>query len=94
MARRMFRYTVPIDDAVHVIPLTGSPVAVAVAEAGRLYPSVEFWAESYEDAVETRRSFQVVGTGQPLPNAAVWVGTCPRVASLVFHLYEVTGGDS
>jgi len=87
--RRMFRYVVPIDDRPHQFNLTGDPVAVAAAGAAR----VEFWAEhtdDHTDATATTRAFQVFGTGQPLPPGARWIGTCPRIGGLVWHLYEVT----
>lgn len=85
--RRMFRYVVPVDDRAHEFKLTGDPVAVAADSLKR----VEFWAEHDEDAGATDRTFRVFGTGQPLPHGAVWRGTCPRIAGLVWHLYEVTG---
>lgn len=85
--RRMYRYVVPIDDQPHVFPLDHSPVAVAASGAF----SVEFWCEHTEGAPPVKRAFQVFGTGQPLPDDARWVGTCPRVeAGLVWHLYEVS----
>jgi hypothetical protein len=88
--RKMFRYTVPVDDQPHEFTLTGDPVAVAIGEHGSVGWSVEFWAEFDEDAGASDRAFQVFGTGHPLPDAARWVGTCPRTAGLIFHLYEVT----
>jgi hypothetical protein len=87
--RRMFRYTVPVDDKAHEFALTSDPVAVAAPQV----EVVEFWAEHDEDegAGAPRRVFQVFGTGHPLPEGAVWVGTCPRIHGLVWHLYELTG---
>lgn len=84
--RAMYRYEVPIDDAPHTIALSHDPVAVAPVAA---YFAVEFWAESCASrAVE--RSFQVFGTGHPLPDGARWVGTCARSPEgLAWHLYEV-----
>jgi hypothetical protein len=88
--RRMFRYTVPIDDRAHTIPLSGSPVAVACSIGGWGEASVEFWAESAEGAPQVTRAFQVFGTGHPLPEDAKWRGTCARTPQgLVFHLYEL-----
>lgn len=84
--RRMYRYVVSVDDQPHVITLTGDPVAVAAIGAW----SVEFWAEHGEPAGRCNRAFQVFGTGQPLPDDARWIGTCPRTETgLVWHLYEV-----
>lgn len=84
--RRMFCYVVSADDQPHVIPLTHSPVAVAAT----MQPGVEFWAEHTAEAIPFKRAFQVFGTGQPLPEAAKWVGTCQRLPlGSVWHLYEV-----
>ena len=86
--RAMFRYEVPIDDQPHTIPLARDPVAVAAATS---WFAVEFWAERPERATMVKRTFQVFGTGHPLPENAHWVGTCARSAEgLVWHLYEVT----
>lgn len=88
--RRMFRYVVPVDDAVHVIPLSHSPVGVAAVTGAHGYVSVEFWAEHTKGAPQVKRAFRVFGTGHPLPDGAKWVATCPRTPSgLVFHLYEI-----
>lgn len=87
MSRRMFRYTVPVDDGIHTFSLTGDPVAFAATADSR---AVEFWAEHDEDAPAPDRAFRVFGTGHSLPPGAVWAGTCPRTAlGLVWHLYEV-----
>lgn len=84
--RRMFRYVISVDDEPHIIPLSHSPVAVAA-----IGPAVvEFWAECTQGAWQPDRTFQVFGTGQPLPADAKWVGTCARtVQGLVWHLYEL-----
>jgi hypothetical protein len=88
--RRMFRYEIPIDDQAHVVPLSHTPVAVAAVAA---WFAVEFWCESTKDAPAGGRAFQVFSTGQPLPDGAKWVGTCPRTEDgLVWHLYEVPRG--
>jgi hypothetical protein len=57
---------------------------------------VEFWAEHNPDEHDERpRTFQVFGTGQPLPDDAHWVGTCDRTPDgLVWHLYEISAGAS
>lgn len=83
MSRQMFRYVVPVDDQQHTFPLTSNPRAVAAADLDL----VEFWAE-HDDDPGILRSFQVYGTGHPLPDDARWVGTCARQSGLVWHLYE------
>lgn len=88
--RRMYRYTVPVDNEAHEVEMssTTDPVAVAASDGLR----VEFWAECLRRAPQARRSFRVFGTGDPLPDDARWAGTCARTSDgLVWHLYEVPG---
>lgn len=68
----------------------GHPWSAAKHETDAVHV-VEFWAEHDPDAyTEEPRTFQVFGTGQPLPDGAAWVGTCDRTPEgLVWHLYEV-----
>lgn len=93
MSRAMFRYQVPVDDQVHWIALRGDPQAFAAifTRVGPGTMAVEFWAEHDTSATARERAFQVFGTGHPLPGAeaARYVGTCARVAGLVWHLYEL-----
>ena len=88
--RRMFRYTVPVDDKPWAFDLTGDPVAVA---NGATLDEVDFWAEFTAGAPKTPHRFQVFGTGHPLPPGGRWVGTCPRVSGLVWHLYELISDE-
>ena len=88
--RQVFRYTVPVDDRPHVIHLTSDPLHVA---NGVTLDEVEFWAEHDMDAPEYPAAFQVAGTGQPLPDGALYVGTAPRTREgLVWHLYRLPLG--
>jgi hypothetical protein len=85
--RRMFRYTVPVDDNPRTFDLTSDPVHVA---NGASLAEVEFWAEFTDGAPKQARHFVVVGTGHPLPPDGRWVGTCPRTPEgIVWHLYEI-----
>ena len=84
--RHMVRYTVPVDDQAWTFDLTGGPVHVG---SGITLDEVDFWAEHTDEAPKTPRRFQVFGTGHVLPRGARWVGTCPRVSGLVWHLYEL-----
>lgn len=86
-SRKMFRYEVPVDGQPHEHLLASDPVAVAAP----VLECVEFWAEQDPEVVPARRVFQVFGTGHPLPDGARWVGTCPRIGGLVWHLYELRG---
>lgn len=90
-ARRMFRYTVPAGNVTWTFELTGDPVHVA---SNFLPGVVEFWAEHDDDAPAVARTFQVFGTGHPLPENAHYVGTCPRTPEgLVWHLYEIVSDE-
>ena len=85
--RRMFRYTIPVDDMPWTFDLTSGPVAVA---NGSTMDEGEFWAEHTEGAPEVARQFRVFGTGHPLPPNARYIGTCPRTREgLVWHLFEI-----
>lgn len=88
--RRMYRYTVPVDDKAWTHWLTGDPVHVA---NGATLDEVEFWAECTEGEPKRPRRFQVFGTNHPLPGNARWVGTCPRVSGLIWHLYELVSDE-
>jgi len=88
--RRMFRYTVPVDDRAHVLELWDTPVAFAAVSRDAGEFSVELWAEHADGGLAIARAYQVFGTGHRLPDGAEWVATCPRTAEgLVFHLYEL-----
>lgn len=93
--KTVLRYEVPIDDKPHTFRLTYGPHKVATKRIGAPHPGVthrvEFWAE-HEDrpgitAVE--RTFQVFGTGHPIPATGRIVGTTERLDGLVWHLYEI-----
>jgi len=90
VTRRIFRYEVPVDDQPHAFTLRGNPLAVEAISRGFLDWAVAFWAENDETQSPCEQTFQVFGTGQPLPDDAEWVGTCSRTeGGLVWHLYEV-----
>jgi hypothetical protein len=85
--RKVFRYQVPIDSTVHIIPLSG-PV-VAVGEGGNPERWLEFWAEHFDGVKAMPRAFQIYGTGQPVHDDAGYVGTTPRdPTGGIWHLYE------
>lgn len=80
----IYRYTVPADDAWHALPLTGSVLHVACRTPG----SVDLWA-LHTDGPAVVRSFRVVGTGHPLPEGSLHVGTSMIPGDrLVWHLLE------
>lgn len=96
--RRILRYEIDVNDEPqrHLIHGEVRKVAATYREdGGRLRPVVEFWAEDIQptpDGELLQRTFQVVGTGHPLPEGAVWRGTTDRTREgFVWHLYELTG---
>jgi hypothetical protein len=89
-ARRMFRYTVPVNGQPWMLGLTGDPVHVAV---GATLDEVDFWAEHADGAPERARWFQVFGTGHPLPPGARYAGTTARERGLVWHLFEIVSDE-
>ena len=72
-ARRMFRYTVPVDDQAWTFDLTGDPVAVA---GGATLDEVESWAEHTDGAAEDAAPFPGVRDG---PSAAAERPPCRDV---------------
>ena len=96
MNRRMLRHWVLVNDRPQDLHV-GDPVHVAAAQLGvgpNAQHIVEFWAEGTLDDLDLpERTFQVFGTGQPLPHNAVWIGTTDRTSEgLVWHLYELLVG--
>jgi hypothetical protein len=86
--RTIFRYVIPVDDEWHSVKMTGLPVHIA---NGRTPDEVEFWAAHDDSQPSTESRFRVFGTGHPLPDRAVYVGTAPRTQEgLVWHLYLLT----
>lgn len=96
--RRMLRYEVEVNDRPQVIALQGPVLHVAglIRGEGWEVPTthvVEFWAEGDPSQQREQRTFQVFGTGHPIPEGAVWRGTTARTPEgLVWHLYELTKG--
>ncbi len=93
--KTVHRHTVPVDDKDHTFHLTSNPHAVAAVRVGGRHV-VEFWVEHHGHDHNGRdyavpRTFQVFGTGHPIPADAKWWGTAGRVDGLVWHLYELRG---
>ncbi|MGP3914351.1 DUF7352 domain-containing protein [Nonomuraea sp. 10N515B] len=93
--KTVLRYEVPIDGRPHTFKLTYGPHKVATKRIGVAHANVthrvEFWVE-HEDrdgVTAVERTFQVFGTGQPIPASAMWCGTTERLDGLVWHLYEL-----
>lgn len=90
MTRRIYRYTVPVDDKVHAITMQGPVLHVG----SRLRATVEFWAEYDDTRPSVTKHFTVVGTGQPLDGDITgyfYIGTAydGGYHNLVWHLLEI-----
>ncbi len=85
MSEAIYRYELPVDGDWHTLPLSGDVLHVDCRAPG----AVEIWALQ-TGAPGLQRSFQVVGTGQPLPEGWKWhVGTCLSPdRQLVWHVVE------
>lgn len=89
--KTVLRYEVPIDDQPHTFRLTHGPHKVATKTIGPTH-RVEFWVEYHEHpdfATAVQRTFQVYGTGHPIPSEARLIDTTERLDGLVWHLYEL-----
>lgn len=88
--RRMFKYTVPVDDQEHVIEMSALQPVLHVAAVGpgtTLQRKVNFWAGNTDQYPAEERTFRVFGTGQPIPDDWSYWGTTLD-GSLVWHLFE------
>lgn len=85
MTEAIYRYELPIDGEWHTLPLSGAVLHVDC----RAPDTVEIWA-LHSGGFALQRAFQVVGTGQSLPDG--WrrhVGTCLSPdRRLVWHVVE------
>lgn len=80
----IYRYEIPVDDNWHNIPLSGAILHVATRQPDR----VELWALN-SGGSKADRMFRVYGTGQPIPDGAVHIGTAIIPGGLlVWHLFE------
>lgn len=96
MTRMIYKFNVPVNDEVTIInmPPGGQFVHCDLTPGyipGR--PSTikgDIWLEFYEENqhLEVERAFRVYGTGQPIPDKAMHVGTF-KADMFVWHVYEV-----
>lgn len=87
MSRAVYKYEIPVDDQWRDIPtpLPARIVHVACTTTG--YGVVYVWAEVTPGSADTAtRKMRVFGTGQPIPDGAVYVGTAPA-GPFVWHVY-------
>lgn len=85
MAQRVLKWDIPVDDEPH---MAGAyPVHVMCQDT---YETVQIWTL---DAGDGHRDtpYQVFGTGQPVPDGAVYVGTAPALkGQLIWHIFDMT----
>lgn len=90
--RRVHRHVLPADGSWHALDLTGPVLHVDC----RRYDEVEVWVLHNEGEQVAQRTFQVFGTGQPLPaEAGQYVGSAlspggplSSRGQLVWHVFE------
>lgn len=93
MNRKIYKYTVPVDDQTHTIEIPDTHAKLLhVGHQGRV-DEVLVWIEVQPDAELVKRRFRVFATGQEFPgfpDDSSWhyVGTVVYAAvDLVWHLY-------
>lgn len=83
--RRVYRWTIPVDDHEHSYELTGWPIHVD-AQSRNL---VEFWTEEILTEEKITRTLIVVRTGHPVGDHWIYIGTTKRIEGFIWHLYVV-----
>lgn len=91
ITRRVLRYRLDITDTVD-IALPAGAVVLSVGPPRDGTDQLDMWAEvaEYPGLDQERRSFRVVGTGNPMPDdCGRFVGTVPLYnGQLIFHVFE------
>lgn len=83
MARRVLKWAVPVDDHDH--PIGGGPI-VHVGTQGGDNTVVCVWTEESDTTLMATRRARVYGTGQPLPESDVHLGSVVA-GPFVWHVY-------
>ncbi len=91
MRRTVHRFDLRITDAVQYVPVDSPDKIVLVAESDRISHGVAVWTEVNLDVPLPDRGLgvQVFGTGHPIPNDAVHLGSWSS-GPFVWHLYAVS----
>lgn len=95
--KRVLRYRIKVDGGPQVFrteadsdALRVEAVPLDLAEDGGHY--VDFWMISFGQ--ETEHTYEVFGTGHPIPDNALWQGTTARTSDgLVWHLFQLNPWD-
>lgn len=78
----IFKYPMQLDDRSLALP-RGAVIRRFAMQHG--VPTV--WAEVDSNAPTVTRRVQIFGTGHPLPEGAVYLGSCDH-GQFVWHLFE------
>ena len=81
--RRVLKWSVPVDDADH--PIGAGPVVLVDAQNHR-QSTVFVWTEEPLVAANSPRRARVYGTGQPIPDGDVHIGST-SAEPFVWHVY-------
>lgn len=89
--KRIFRFTVPVDNNWHKVEFDGEILSVGC----RTLAEVEFWAVEPDTRARPNRgdkirAFRVVGTGHQMPDDVVYRGTAKSPDNqFIWHLIEL-----
>jgi hypothetical protein len=81
--RTIFKYPVPVDDLMHTHSIPAGSVVCYVGQQG--CPCIWIEVDTSMDRVERR--FQIFGTGHPVPDGFIYVGTALD-EPFVWHVFE------
>lgn len=82
-SRRVLKWPVPVDDNDH--PIGAGPVVLVESRNG-LHSTVFVWTEEPEGVAKAVRRARVYGTGQPIPDGDVHIGST-SAGLFVWHVY-------
>lgn len=89
MSRFLCRHELPVDSRRHVLGVRGEIVCVTARGLDR----VDVWVMHDTGLPAVDRVLRVVGSGDPLDDDLVYVGTAPtRDGAVVWHVMEVVAG--
>lgn len=85
MSRAIWKYEFEVTDIVQAYDIPQGYSIVHVEAQGR---HVCMWVDVNVEREKTERTFQIFGTGHPVPDDAAYIGTA-QIGSFVWHLFEV-----
>jgi hypothetical protein len=93
--KKVFKYTLPIDDEVRIsMPAFAEVLSVGYQgnSNGEGFPTLSLWALTDPFIPSLPRTFRIVGTGHPIEEPEKWkfIGTVFLYGgTLVFHVFEL-----